>query len=436
MKAVLSDKIYLSVTPEVKATIKEALTFKLTRTGRGGKRIPYTLVKCIEIREEIIAIPIGREDLIPEGYEVVDKRVTAETKFPEFKLELREDQEEIVTQVNGSAIINAQPSWGKTFCGIAIASRLKRKTLVVVHTLFLLEQWISEVKKTLGIEPGIISSSTYNIDSPITITNTQTYKKYADKLKKEFGTLILDEAHHSPASTFTDILEKSHAKVRIGLSATLNRKDGLGVLLPGYFSTTILKPAQANHMKPRVLYYDTGVEFSDDNSIPWALRLNDLYNEVDYQNIVLELAHAFSSVHKYPTLVVSNRIEFLEHLYEILQEDAILVTGATKNRQELIDKVHNGEKSLIFGSTSIFAEGTNIPILSCLIAAQPINNDTLIEQLAGRVSRVHPNKKEPIVIDLRLQGRTGGKQAMSRLNTYARLGYRVDKLPNINDNSV
>ena len=431
MKAVLSNKIYLSVTPELKTELMETLTYSLVRTGNKGKRIPYKLRDYIEVRDNILAIPIGRTDLIPEGYEIVDKRVTNPVDFPEFKFELREDQQEVLDAVDGSVIINAQPSWGKTFCGIAVAAKLGLKTIVVVHTLFLLDQWIEEVQKTLGITPGVLTGKKKDIDSPIVISNIQTFKKYAKELSKEFGTVIVDEGHRTPASTFTEAIGKLNCTNRICLSATLNRKDGLGILLTGYFSHYIIKPKETNRIVPKIFYYNTGIEFSDDNSIPWAIRLNELYSEAAYQNVVLEIALGFSEANKLPTLVVSNRVDFLEHMYEMLEDDAVLITGKTTNRQELLEQVKSGEKNLIFGTTSIFAEGVNIPRLSVVIPAQPINNALLIEQLAGRVARVHPGKEHAIMVDLRLQGRTGGKQAMNRLKTYAALGYEVAELPKL-----
>jgi len=39
-------------------------------------------------------------------------------------------------------------------------------------------------------------------------------------LKDVFGTVIIDECHHIPASTFQIILDKLTAKYKIGLSGT------------------------------------------------------------------------------------------------------------------------------------------------------------------------------------------------------------------------
>ena len=429
MKAVISNKIYISVDDEFKAELQAKLTYPLIRRGRGGKPIPYKYRDYINVRKDIIAIPVGRTDLIPEGFEIVDKRVAPTAKFPTFNMTLREDQQEVYDLVEGSHIINAQPSWGKTFSGIAIARKLGLKTIVVVHTLFLLDQWVAEIEKTLGIKPSLITKGKCNIEGPIVVANVQSLKKFAKKVGKEFGTIILDEGHHTPASTFSDILSHFYAKNRICLSATLKRKDGLEVLLTGLFSHKIIKPKEANNIRPQILAYDVPVQLSDDNSMPWALRIGELYNEPTYQKTVIELAHQFSQVQKLPTLVVSNRIDFLAFLHEILEEDSVLITGETKNREELVQLVKDGKKNLIFGTTSIFAEGLNIPRLACLIPAQPMKNDPLLEQLCGRVARLHPGKEQAFVLDLRLQGRAAGTQAIDRIKTYARLGYKIKKLP-------
>ena len=47
------------------------------------------------IRNGLISIPIGRTDLIPKNYEVVDKRISIPVEFPEFKFDLRPAQQEV-----------------------------------------------------------------------------------------------------------------------------------------------------------------------------------------------------------------------------------------------------------------------------------------------------------------------------------------------------
>ena len=101
---------------------------------------------------------------------------------------------------------------------------------MLVHTLDLLEQMQENVRHWLGVSPGIIGGGRWDPRETITVATVQTLirrKKELPGLVKQFGTLLLDEAHHVPAATFTGIIQKFPAKYRYGLSATPEREDGL-----------------------------------------------------------------------------------------------------------------------------------------------------------------------------------------------------------------
>lgn len=428
LKATVSNRIYLQVTPEQCEYICNELTYKLWVGFRkpGAAQKPKIVRMYTVIREDLLSIPSGRMDLIPEGTEITDKRACPPADFPEFKFKLRPAQQAIHDEVDYSCIINAQPSWGKTFCGVAIATKLKVKTLVIVHTLFLRDQWIAEIKKTLGIEAGVISGKTYNIDSPIVISNVQSLKSKVADLRKEFGLVIVDEAHHTPASTFQGITDALHAKYKIGLSGTLERKDGMNVVLQDYFSKKIFTPPEENMVKPTIHIIPTTIPFSDNNNEAWAVRTNLLYNNHSYQQLILNAAFEMAEA-GYTVLVVSDRVALLEHLYEVLEEGSVLITGATKNREELVEQVRAGEKKIIFGTASIFSEGISINNLSCLIPALCINNPSLLTQLIGRIVRVDSNKRAPVVLDFLLEGHTAHKQAAGRAKVYRDREYLINK---------
>lgn len=427
MKAVISDRIYLKATEDQQALLRNEL--KYVFFNKGTQR-PVTFFNIVQVNKHIVSIPSGRTDLIPEGYEIVDKRTNNPVEFPEFKFLLRKSQRDIYDKVDSSCIINAAPSWGKTFTGIAIATKLKQKTLIVTHTLFIRNQWESEIKKTLGITPGVIGSGKFNIDAPIVVSNIQTLVKRMPELTNEFGTVITDECHHTPSSVFTKVVNLSKAKYKIGLSGTLKRKDGKHVLLPDYFSSKIYKPPRENMMMPNVYIKELNVPFSDNSEIPWALRVNELLENKEFRNTILEAANT-QALRGHKVLVVSDRVEFLEYCHEILEESSVLITGKVKdNREEILNKIDEEGKSIVFGTTSIFSEGISQNSLSCLILTTPISdNDSLLEQLIGRIVRVKEGKKTPEVLDFVLKGRAAKRQARSRMGLYIKKGYAVKELP-------
>ena len=165
---------------------------------------PPMIIKTIRpLREGLVSIPVGRLDLIPDEYEIIDKRVQAPTQFPEFKFELRASQQEVYDAVEDISIINAWVSWGKTFTGLAIAAKLGQKTLVVTHTTNLRNQWEKEVKKCFNLQPGRIGSGDFNTSPQIVVGNIQSLYRRIDEIKHLFGTVILDEMHHVSSPTFT-----------------------------------------------------------------------------------------------------------------------------------------------------------------------------------------------------------------------------------------
>ncbi len=421
MKAVLSNRIYLKVTPSLAEALKKELTYKIP--SYHDPETPIVIRNFGIIRSDLMSIPIGRIDLIPKDYEIVDKRILLPAEFPEFKFGLRESQQVIHDELNDNAIINAKPSWGKTFAGLAIAGKLAQKTLVVVHTVPLRTQWAREVKKVYGIEPGIIGSGRMDLNSPIVIGNVQTLYNCVDKIQKNFGTVILDEMHHVSSPTFHRVMDKMYSRYKIGLSGTLERKDGKHVMFRDFFSCNIFKPPPENSMAPEVHVYSPGISLPEASS--WAFRVNELMEMPEYRNMVLALADRYTR-EGHNNLIVADRVEFLEYCAS-KRKKGIAIVGTTDDREAALESV-GITRNEVWGTTSIFKEGISHNILSCLILATPINNAPMLEQLVGRVQRIVPGKLDPVVVDIRLSGYTGENQFQQRLGHYMKMGYKVKYL--------
>ena len=222
---------------EVSRELKEEINSELTYTIPSYNPVdpPQVIKNMQRINTNLISIPIGRTDLIPDEYEVVDKRVEIPVDLPEFKFDLRQSQKDVYNAIEDNGIINAWVSWGKTFTGLAIAGKLGQKTLVVTHTVPLRNQWAKEVEKVFGITPGIIGSGKFEIDAPIVIGNTQTLYRNLLTIRKAFGTVILDEMHHVSSPTFSRIIDSNYCRYKLGLSGTIERKDGKHVVFRDYF---------------------------------------------------------------------------------------------------------------------------------------------------------------------------------------------------------
>ena len=428
MKAVISNRIYLQVTDEYKEVLSKELTY--TIPSYNPKDPPLVIKNMARIRGGLVTIPVGRMDLIPDGYVIVDSRVNMPVELPRFKHDLRSSQKDVYDEVEDNCIINAWVSWGKTFTGLAIAGKLGQKTLVVVHTVPLRNQWTREVENVFGFKPGIIGSGKFDISPPIVIGNTQSLYRNIPKVAKEFGTVILDEMHHVSSPTFSKVIDASYARYKIGLSGTIERKDGKHVVFRDYFGNKVIKPPKENYMTPKIHVYRSDIRFMDGAKTPWATKVTELsYNE-EYLHSVAMLAAVYAEKNGHKVLVVSDRVHFLQTCAKLAGDRAICITGEIphEDRETLMSKITSGEANILFGTQAIFSEGISLDDLSCLILGTPVNNEPLLTQLIGRVIRKKEGKKTPVVIDIHLKGNTARRQASNRMGYYMKQGYKIQEL--------
>lgn len=241
---------------------------------------------------------------------------------------------------------------------------------------------------------------------------------------------LVSNCHHTPASTFTKVLFESRARYKIGLSGTLKRKDGLQSLFKDFFGFDVHIPPVSNTMEPSVHLYDVDVEISGNQMVPWALKVNDILANPRYRKELLAMANCYIAMgHK--VLLVSDRVEFLKYIDENVKGKSFLYIGeaSLEDRNQAQVDMTDGKYDIFCASQNIFSEGISQNNLSCLILGSPIgNNESLIEQLVGRVQRECDGKLNPIVVDIGLGGYTGKRHRKDRISIYAQNGWKCEKM--------
>jgi len=426
-KAIISNRIYMD-NPGVEHTkhiIKE-LTYKIKKDTGSKKFATIETIKNYKILPKgILSIPQGRLDLVPDEYEVIDKRVIESIPFPDPKFALRPEQQVVYDPIEDTCFINALVGWGKTFTALHLAHKFGQKTLVITHTAALRDQWCEEIEVLFGHKPGVIGGGQLeHQDHFITVANIQTLVKHASFLSKEFGTLILDEAHHCPATTFASTVDCFHARYRIALSGTMIRKDGKHILFQDYFGPIVYKPPQSHTLTPTVHIIKSGITLKP--GVPWVEKVTELLESEKYRLFIADIAKMHIR-QGHSVLVIADRVDFLHKVKEYIGEDCAVVTGDTdyEERQVIKQQVLSGEKRSIAGSRQIFSEGISINTLSCVILAAPMSNDSLLEQIVGRIQRMSEGKLNPLVVDINFAGYADKKQNNDRLGLYMRKGWQV-----------
>jgi len=426
-KAIISNRIYMD-NPGVEHTkhiIKE-LTYKIKKDTGSKKFATVETIKNYKVLPKgILSIPQGRLDLVPEEFEIVDKRIVESIPFPDPKFELRPEQQVVYDPIDDTCFINALVGWGKTFTALHLAHKFGQKTLVITHTAALRDQWCEEIAVLFGTQPGVIGGGRVDYaDHFITVANIQTLVKHTAELAKEFGTIILDEAHHCPATTFASTIDCFHARYRIALSGTMIRKDGKHILFKDYFGPIVYKPPQSHTLTPTVHIVKSGITLKP--GVPWVEKVTELLESESYRLFIADIA----SMHieqGHSVLIIADRVEFLHKVKEYIGEDCAVVTGDTEfeERQLIKQQILSGDKKAIAGSRQIFSEGISINSLSCVILAAPMSNDSLLEQIVGRIQRIFEGKLNPLVVDINFAGYADKKQNNDRLGLYMRKGWQI-----------
>lgn len=156
------------------------------------------------------------------------------------------------TNKYGGGLLELHTGWGKTCAGLYILSKLKKKTIIIVHKEFLMNQWIERIQYFLPtarigkIQGPIIDVK--NKDIVLCMLQSLISKDYEQTIFDEFGFTIIDEVHHISSQSFSNSLFKLVTKYMLGLSATMNRKDGTTDVFKMFLGDVIHKAERKNDL--------------------------------------------------------------------------------------------------------------------------------------------------------------------------------------------
>lgn len=295
--------------------------------------------------------------------------------------------------------------YGKTVCALYIAHALGRRTLVLVHKGFLVSQWHERARAFLPQATiGKIQQNVVDADADIVVGMVQSISKrdYPKDVFEQFGTVIIDEAHHMSAPVFSKALHCLPSKHIIGLSATPDRKDGLTKLL--HYSMGAIAhriERKPEHTLVSCMLYEGGkrkeITYRDGRvSLPLmlnALVADPLRNDLIACHIVRYLAND-----RY-VIVLTDRLSQLTDLMKLLiakgidASDIAFYIGSTPADER--DRA--SQRRCILSTYSMAKEGLDIPRLDTLIMGTPKGD---IVQASGRVQRKHGEKCVPLIVDI------------------------------------
>jgi superfamily II DNA or RNA helicase len=334
-----------------------------------------------------------------------------------------------------SGIIVAPCGAGKTAIGLTAVLHLDTPALVLVHTGDLLRQW-KERAEALGIEVATVSEGNGPVRARLVIATMQTLCLWPRHQLAEwgagFGLVIVDEAHHVPCATLTDVLYELPGRYRLGLTATPTRADGLTPILLGHMGpirATVSREALAEAgaiIVPRVERVATGWE--PDAEAEYVEMITSATEDEGRNIQIADLAAAAVKAGRH-VLIQTERVEHAKALSRLIGDrhglGSVAVYGAlgARARALALSQVASGACPILI-ATQLADEGLDLPILDTLILGVPQRNAARLEQRVGRIARPAPGKVDAIVYDL-LDGGAAGRLQWARLKVYKMMGCTV-----------
>lgn len=310
-------------------------------------------------------------------------------------------------------IVSIKCGGGKTVIAINIACRLKLKTLFISHKDFLNVQFAERVKMfSPDSTIGIIKQNKVDIknkDFVVGSLQSIAMRDYDPDIFKDFGLVIIDEVHHCSAEVFSQALIKTCSPFVLGLSATLNRKDGLRKVFEWFIGKPVIKIINnTDDNDIDVKYYNFTSNNPEYNRIETMFNgkisaVKMLGNVVSYKPRIQFIVEAIKEnmTKERQLLVLSERKALLNDIYTLLNNDTdfdytmgYYIGGMSQTKLN-----DSAKANIILATTHMSSEGLDIPTLNSLILVSPMSD---IEQSVGRIlrSKVSDRIIKPLIIDI------------------------------------
>lgn len=410
------------------------------------------IISCAEDFGRHIGLPRGSMDeaislLQAHGIkvEIKDERFTGTSIDVKFQGELRPLQEKAVRAMlkHDIGVLGAPTAFGKTAVGSYLIAERKVNTLVLVHRRILMDQWHERLRTFLNMNTiGSIGGGKDKRTGVIDVGMIQSLNRegVVKDIVAEYGHIIVDECHHVSAFSFEQVLKQSKPRYITGLTATPVRKDGHHPIIimqcgPIRFRGDAKKEARERPFEHVVIPRHTGFrmpEGSEDGIQPvYASLINDrLRNDMIFDDLLKSLEEGRSP------LLLTERTEHLEEFAGKLKgfaKNIIVLKGGMGKKQlkaisEQLAVIPEDDGRVLISTGRYIGKGFDDARLDTLFLAMPISWRGTLQQYAGRLHRLHDNKKVVKIYDyvdseVPMLARMYGK----RLKGYQAIGYSVEE---------
>lgn len=338
-------------------------------------------------------------------------------------------------------ILNLTCASGKTVMAIYLMCRLGKRALVIVHKDFLLNQWKERIEQFApAVRVGMLKAKIIDVaDKDIVLASLQSLsmKDYDPTILEGFGTVVVDECHHTSAEVFSQALKKVTFRYALGLSATIQRKDGLTKVFKWYLGDVVYsncKQSKRDVVEARCFrYYDPHPSYGRElvmmrDKLNTAKMINNICDfEPRNRRAVDIILEVLAKEPERKVLVLSDRKSQLATLSTLLrerrQDDPVTIgfyLGGMKTEELKASEVCQ----VLLGTFQMVSEGFDVKALDTLMLASPKSD---VVQSVGRILRETPElrKHVPLILDIVDDFSLFQRQGAKRLKYYKSCKYDI-----------
>lgn len=312
---------------------------------------------------------------------------------------------------------------GKTVMLSALIVKTGQRALVLQHR----DELVAQNRRTLHrfdkrIASGKVDAAEKTTGRDVTYAMVPTLARNLDLIRNDIKLVVVDEAHHTAAKSYCDILQRvrdmNPDAAIAGVTATPNRGDKKG--LRGWFDNvadqiTLLELIQAGHLvPPRTFVIDIGVQ-SELRSVKRNLQDFDMAAvEAIMDKTVLNehIVDAWKEkADDRQTVVFCSTVAHAEHVRDAFAAAGVstgIVTGdmAGGERKAVLAAFDRAEFQVLV-NVMVLTEGWDCQPVSCIVLLRPSSFKSTLIQMIGRGLRKldpeqypgRPPKLDCIVLD-------------------------------------
>lgn len=301
---------------------------------------------------------------------------------------------------------------GKTIVFAKVAERcvtLGRRVLILAHRGELLDQAADKIGKACGLGCATEKAEQSCLGSwyRITVGSVQTLmreKRLAQFSPDYFDTIIIDEAHHCLSDSYQRVLEHFGDADVLGVTATPDRGDmrNLGQFFDSLaYEYTLPRAIREGYLSPiKALTLPLQLDLSGVSVQAGDFRAADIDTALDpylYQIADEMLEHCADR----KTVVFLPLVKTSQKFRDILNERgfrAAEVNGESPDRAQVLEDFDKDRYNVLCNSM-LLTEGWDCPSVDCVIVLRPTKVRSLYSQMVGRGTRLHPGKKDLLLLD-------------------------------------